>query len=246
MAVTGSELIEYLATDHPEDDVSTVGGAVNTAGRPLDVDLASVSSLEVVSDGADTRTITLRYRDAAGVLQTTSAITLNGTTPVALGVSAERIIEATLSTTSASRTVVLRIAGGGATQHTFNPNETKARRKFVAAVSGAAQKVYYEKTFWANTDPTLALLSASMKLTADPAAKIKMGLAAAVGGSTTSANRLTAPSGVSFVDDNVAQSVPGTNLAAGAAIGTWWEMTLAADNAPIKNTFTSQLSGVSA
>jgi hypothetical protein len=246
MSVTGSELIQYLATDHPEDDTSTLGGAINAAGRPFDADLASNSQLEVLSDGADTRTITVRYRDAAGIVQTTGAVTLSGTTPVALGVTAERLIEATMSTTDASRTVTLRIAGGGATQHTFNPNETKARRLFALAVSSSSGKVYYEKTFWKNTDSVTALLGATMKLTADPSGKIKMGIAVAQGGTTSSTNRLTAPSGITFVDDAVDQSVPGTNLAAASTIGVWWEMTLAADNAPIRSTFTSQLRGASA
>ncbi len=246
MALSGSKLLEYMATNHPEDDVSTAGGAINAAGRILDTELSSPSSLEVLSDGADTRTITVRYRDSAGVLQTTSAITLNGTTPVSLGITAERIIEMTLSAADGSRTVTVRIASGGTVQHVFNPSETKAKRKFVQAVSGAAQKVYREKSYWKNTDSTTALLDAEIVLTADPQGKVKSGIETAVGGSTTIATRLTAPSGVVMVDDNVAQSVPGTNLAAGAAIGVWWELTLPADNAAIKSTFTSQLRGKSA
>ncbi len=246
MPVISSELVQFLAANHPEDDTSTVGGAIDPAARPLDAELGANSNLEILSDGADTRTMTLRYRDAAGVIQSVGPTALNGTTPVSLGITAERVIEATLSASSGTRTVTLRVAGGGAVQHTFNPNETKAKRLFVKSVSSGAQKVYYEKTFWKNTDGVLSLLNAIMRLTADPTAKIKMGLAAAVDGSTTATNRLTAPGSVSFVDDNVDQNVPGTNLAAGSAIGCWWEFTLAADEPPIKNSFTSQLRGQSA
>ncbi len=246
MAITSSSLIECLATNHPEDDVSTVGGAINAAGRVLDADLATASQLEVVSDGADTRTLTLRYRATNKTVQTTGAISLNGTTPVNLGITAERILEATLSGADASRTVLLRIASAGATQHTFNPNETKARRLMALSVSGAAQKVYYEATFLKNTHSTDSLLDAEVLITADPTSKFEMGVAAAVNGSTTTTNRLTAPAGVTFVDDNVAQAVPGTNLAAGDGIKVWNKMTLGADNAALKNTVSKTLRGKAA
>jgi hypothetical protein len=98
---------------------------------------------------------------------------------------------------------------------------------------------YYAKTFWKNTNGTNALLGATVSESADPSGTITHGLATAVNDSGTTTNRQTAPAGVTFA--GTAANVPGTDLAAGAAIGLWLNMTLATNNAPIRSTYTSQL-----
>jgi hypothetical protein len=59
----------------------------------------------------------------------------------------------------------------------------------------------------------------------------------------TIANRLAVPAGVTFVDDSVQQSVPGTTLEALSDIGIWVEQDLLAADAPIRSTFTHELAG---
>jgi hypothetical protein len=99
--------------------------------------------------------------------------------------------------------------------------------------------------FWKNNHGSLALLGANTELTADPAARIKVGVTTAVNGTTSVTNRLTAPGGITFVDDNVTQNVPGTDLAAGDAVGLWIEQDLASNDVAQKNSYTTQLAGSS-
>lgn len=244
MPIITSELILYGAANRPDDESSTVGGAIDVAARPLDSDVGSLTDIEAVSDGADTRTLTIVYRDETGEVLTDD-IVLNGTTPVPLGDDVERILSATLSDTDNARTVILREESAGATIHTFNPDETDAFRLFRQAASDDSAKVYYEKVFWANTHDSLSLLNAIVDLVADPAAKIEIGLAATADDTGTAADRLTAPGGVTFQDDDTDIAVPGTNLAAGAAIGVWIKLSLEANDNALKSTFTTRLRGES-
>ncbi len=70
-------------------------------------------------------------------------------------------------------------------------------------------------------------------------------LAASKGDSATSTNRLTAPAVGDTLDpdtfDDNSKAVPGTNLAAGEAIGVWFRLALNAAEAPIKSTYTTAL-----
>jgi hypothetical protein len=250
MSIVASELILYGATSRPEDDTSTVGGAIILTARPFDADTVSAQNLEVLSSSASdtTQTLTLRYRDAGGVIQTATAVTLTGVTPAAINpaITAERLIEATLSATCVG-TITLRIASAGATQHSFAPGELKAFRMFINAVSGASQKVYYEKLFFKNTNGSLTLQSAIVKMTADPSGKLRIRLEDAQSDNNSAANRLTDPTGNggSWTEENVDISVPGTNMVTAAYIGVWVELTLAASNAAIKSSGTYELRGQS-
>lgn len=243
MSITSAELVEYGAASRPQDDTSTVGGAIDAAARPLDTQTAATENLEIVSDGADTRTFTIHYRDAAGDIQTWTS-SLNGTTAVALGSSSvERLLDGALGSADGTRTVTLRVAGAGATRHTFNPSETDFFVSMAQSVSAASAKTYYEKTFWKNTNATLSLTSAAVEGTADPDSLFQWGLDTAVDGSTSATNRVTAPTGPSFVDEASSMGVPGGSLAAGSAIGLWRKMSLGASQAAGKTSSTSQLSG---
>jgi hypothetical protein len=250
MSIVASELILYGSASRPEADTGTVGGAIDLTARPFDSDTMSADDVEAVSSNAGdtTQTLTVRYRDASGVIQSI-VITLNGTTVAhTTGTLAmERLIEATLSATCAG-TITLRKEGVGATQHSFAPGELKAYRMFISAVSGAAEKIYYEKVFFKNTNATLALQTAIVDCTADPAAVITVALEDAQNDNNSAATRLTLPTGLEaggFVTENTDINVPGTNIAAASYIGVWVKMILAANNAAIKNTHTLRLRGQS-
>jgi hypothetical protein len=62
-----------------------------------------------------------------------------------------------------------------------------------------------------------------------------------VNDSGTATNRQTAPAGVTI--DGTSKTIPGTDLAAGAAVGIWRQMTLATNNAAIRSTHTLQFAG---
>jgi hypothetical protein len=242
MSIVSSDLQFFSVASVPTDDVSTSGGAIDTTSRAALTQLTANAAIAVVSDGADTRTVTVRGRLTTGAIDT-EVLTLNGTTEVLGAKTWERVLSLTASATSGTRTITCKQGSGGSTVATIVPNETKRHIQFQGASSGASPSTRYEKQFAKNGNGTLSLLGAQITLTADPASKIKIGCEAAVGGTTSVANRLTAPASVTFVDDNVAIGVPGTDLAAGAACPVWVQQSLAANDGAQKSTFTLQLAG---
>lgn len=242
MPIAAADLIPYLSANHPDDDTSTAGGAISTLGRPVFTQLTANAVIAVVSDGADTRTVTVEGRSAAGAI-VTEVITLTGATEAVGATTFERILKLTLSATDVARTVTVRQGAGGATRATIGPNEDKRLAFFKRSASESGIVIRFDKFFWKNTHATLTLNSAAGKLTADPDARIRMGLAAAKGDTATITNRKTTPAGITFVDDNVSQSVPTGILAAGETIGVWIEQNLPASDAAHRTTFTHELSG---
>lgn len=247
MPVAIADLKFYQAANMPEDDVSVVGGAINTAGEVEFTPLAANDSIEALSDNAaDTMNLTVTGRDASGAI-VSETVALNGTTVVpftTLGVI-ERILKIVLGA-SAAGNVTVRRAAAGPTIKVLAPGITSTRREFYDSASDVSATTRYEKFFAKNTNGTSTLNNAAIKLTADPSAVIMIGVAPAINDVATSTNRLTAPAGVTFVDDNVSQAVPGAALAAGDAIGIWAEMALNAGAAALKSSFTTELSGTTA
>jgi len=106
-------------------------------------------------------------------------------------------------------------------------------------------KTYYTKCFWKNTHATQAALGMTVIQNADPLARITHLLAAAVNDTATSTNRVTAPAVADTQDpdtfDDTTKSVPGTDLAATAAIGVWFRLQLPAADPANKSTYTSEV-----
>lgn len=242
MSILTAELIEYLSANMPESDTTTSGGAIDTAAKPDLTQWASNNIAQVVSDGTDTRTVTVTGRLATGVIDS-EVLTLNGTTPVSGAKTWERILKIVLSAASGTRTVQVKEGAGGTVRATFVPNDVTKRTMFYDSASGSGITIRYEKIFWKNTNGTLTLTDSTITLTADPAARVRVGCDTAVDATTSVANRLTAPSSVVFVDDSVAQGVPGGNIAAGSRIGVWIELNLPANDPATKSTYTTQLAG---
>lgn len=240
-----SDLIAYGAASRPEDDASTTGGAIDKTSRPLDSQLAANAAIAVVSDdAADTMNLTVTGRLPSGEIDT-EVIALTGTSEAVGGTTFERILKLELATAAAG-SVTVRQGSAGATRHVFAAGETDAFILFIGVVADPdAEEEWYEKVFWENEHATESLTDAEVTLTADPDALFEIGVAGAVDDSETVANRLAAPSGETFVDNDVAQAVPGDILAAGEGIGVWVRMTLGAAEAAGKSTFTIQLAGSS-
>ena len=249
MPVETTELIIYGAEHRPEDESSAVGGGIDVTARPFDAEIVTPGNIQIHSSGADTRTATARYRGNDGLIYSQME-TLDGVNVVLWdpAITAERLIEVTLSATHGSNVVSLETAGGGTTLHTFAPSETKAFRLFIAAFSTTSEKPYYEKLFYKNVDPLVALQAAQFRATADPGSKLAVALETTVDGTGESTNRITVPAaGIgSWTEEGIDLAIPGTNLAAGSAIGFWARLTLAANEVPLKNTGTYQLRGQSA
>src|SRR5262249_54051428 len=106
MPLASTDLKAYQAANHAEDDSSTQGGAIATAGKVEFTDIPGTEVPKIKSDGADPRTGTLTVRNSAGAIVADN-FTLNGTTAVNLTTSAERILKLVLNSSDASRTVTL-------------------------------------------------------------------------------------------------------------------------------------------
>lgn len=245
MPIASSDLKAYSAANVPEDDVSTSGGAIALTSQPDIAQMAASDTLSVVSSdaGDTTQTVTVTGRNAAGAILADTK-TLNGTTPVSITGTFERVLKVVLSGTTTGN-VTLSRATGGATVALIEAGQTKSHVFFQRSASEASSVERYEKFFWKNTHGSLSLNDAEVTLTADPASRIKIALATSKDDSGSVANRKTAPGGLSFSDDSVDLAVPTGALAAGEAIGVWVEQDLLADDSPIKNTFTTQLAGTS-
>lgn len=247
MSVQASDLVTYGSANIPEQDGTTSGGAIDETKRPLDQQLGNADTVDVVSDGTDSRDVTIKGRDTSGDI-VTETLTLNGTTTVSGTQTFQRILNITIATSDANRTVTVSDGDGGdGTLHTFNPGETFAFIQFQQASSESSQTTRYEKVFIKNeTGDGVSLTSAQVTLTGDPAGNVKLAVEDAVDDNGSVADRKTAPTGITadgFVDDGVAVDVPGGSVADGSAIGVWLELTLAAGQSALESTYTVELSG---
>jgi len=240
--IVAADLIAYIAANNPTDDTTTGGGAIDTLGRPTFTQLTANSVIAVVSDGADTRVVTIEGRNAAGTV-VTEALTLNGAVEVVGTTTFERILKVTMAVADVARTVTVRQGAGGATRATITPNERFRHSHLQRSASQAGIVIRYDKLHWKNTHATLGLQSAQVRLSADPDARIRQGIHTSKGDTATIANRVTAPGGITFVDDNIDQAVPSSPLAAGENIGVWYEQNLPANDPAHRTTYTSQLNG---
>lgn len=243
MPILVTDLKFIGAASRPEDDVSTTGGNEVLTARPLDSQFAAAAVVALISDNAgDTGNVTVTGRDLGGnIVAETKA--LNGLTQVLTTQSYERI-EKIVQAGAAAGTVLVKQGAGGTVRHTFAPGELSAFVFFLNSTSDpSVTKTRYDKGHITNAHATLDLQAASIKLLTDPDAKFKIAVAAALDDTVTVANRLTAPGGLTFVDDGVAQGVPGGTLPHSAEIGVWIEQTLAAGAAAAKSTFTLEISG---
>lgn len=102
MSVKESEVVVYGSANMPEDDVSTVGGAVSFSTSVFFGDITPNGLMDYVSSSAsDTvTTIAATGRDATGVIQTETK-TLSGTTLVAGTQTFERLLKGIQGSTTA-------------------------------------------------------------------------------------------------------------------------------------------------
>jgi hypothetical protein len=243
-SVVAADLVAYHAATQSDVDGSTVGGAIDTLRRPDFTQIAANDTIQALSSAAgDTAiTVTMTGRSAAGSIVTETK-TLTGTTAITFNTlgTVERVLQAELSAAAAG-TITIQRTTGAVLIRTIPIGErgfSAIFRKGSSSTSGTVN--YYAKFFWKNTNATNALLGAAVSESADPSGTITHGLAASVNDSGTTTNRQTAPGGVTFA--GTAANVPGTDLAATAAIGVWLNMTLATNNAAIRSTYTSQIAG---
>jgi len=248
MSVQSTDIKFYGSAVMPDDDtVPNVGGAIDTTKKVEFTQMTANSTLEAVSDNAadTTQTITVTGRDPSGVLVTETA-TLNGTTAVALGTTTfERILKVVLSGATTG-IVSVRSSGGGTTWCTLEPGILEVRVPFYGASAdpaGGVVKHYYEKIFVKNENASLALINATIAEQADPTGAIDFGLESTLDDTNTTADRRTAPVGITF--DNTTKTVATGNLPAGSAQGIWLHLTLNPGDPAQKSSYTLRVQGES-
>ena len=241
MSIAAADLKFYAAANMPEDDTSLVGGAIDALRQVVFTQLVANDDIEVVSSsGSDTTQVVEVFgRDAGGAYVSATA-TLNGTAPVVLNPATtfERVLRIEMSATAVGP-VTVRRQGAAGDIYDIPIGERGVWAFFNKSASDpSSTKTRFMKVFCKNDHATLTLTAAKIDLTADPDARIRFGLAATKDDSATATNRLTAPGGITFFDDNNPQNVPGTTLEAASAIGIWVEEALTAGDAPHRATFT--------
>jgi hypothetical protein len=246
MPVSATDLVPYASANHPWDDTSTAGGAIDTNYRVIFDDLPTADDLEVVSsdNGDDSQEVTVWARKANGQI-VSETVTLDGTTPVAFGDLGvvERILRVSLDAT-ATGDVTVRRSGDAGDVAVIPAGELGVKRLFTGAYSDPdSGKVYYEKFFWKNNHATLAALEAVIsELSGGVAGQVDFALEAVQDGTQSIANRLTEPSG-GLTFNSSAKAVVGTgDLPEDSAQGVWVRLTLSAGNLPVKDVWNTQIS----
>lgn len=254
MPVVSTDLVAYRAANRPTTDAATVGGAIDNLRYHDFTQLAANDTLYVKStSGSDTQNVTVKVRDTAGVIQQVT-VGVNGTTGADLSGlgTVERVLDVELASPAIGTITVGRgsLAVPGTAVRTIPPGKRGFGILFYDSVSTTSERKVTEKVFWKNEHGSLSLTNAKVRIVTggDPAGVMRMAIEDAKGDSSTLGNRLADNTalGLTFVDDNDQEDVPSGALGAGENIGVWLEMTLAANNAPIRSTVTLELAGASA
>ena len=256
MPVVAADLVVIGTANHAENDTALQGGA-RAQGKKMEfTDLDVNAKIEILSSSAsDTaQQYDIVGKDGAGS-DVTENKTLNGTTPVTTTATYERLNKVVKTAGGALvGTVTVRKAVGGSTLATLENTAasktgaeiTEVRKLLIAVAVPATTKKYYEKVFYHNGNSATTLTSAKCQLSdaSDPAnTNIKMGLAATLNDTATTTNRVTVPGGITFVDNQVDQTVVDGNHTAGNSIGVWLEIEIASTATAAKNSFNLRESG---
>lgn len=251
MPITANDLVLYGSAQMPSNDSSACGGAIDLTTRVISSDVTIWNSfsgaVEILSSasGDTTQQVTITGRLSSGV-QTTEVLNLDGTSVVTGATTFARLEKLRLSS-SCVGTVTVRRSSDDALAATLEPGLFEVRRPFLGVAAeppSGGPKLLYEKIFAKNNHGTLSLLSAEIEEVSDPENQLTFALATSVNDSVSVANRQTTPSGLTF--NSSAKAIPGGNLASGAAIGIWLELSLPAGDPATLTSWTMRLSGETA
>lgn len=263
MPLSNSDLKLWWAINRPKNDTDASAGAIDNAGASSEpgwkptftqAPLSTSDTIQIVSDGADTRNVTVTTRKADGTPATSSPTAANGATPVdvtSLSTNNERLLEALVATLDAARTMTIQLKNGGTpiVLATIGPNEKGVQLMFYdASADPSIALKRYEVLYWKNHHSTLALNAAKARIASDltPNGKLKQGIATAKGDVGALSNRLNGgspPAGITFVGAGVDQSVPTNALGPGERVALYHELSSGAGDGVIRSSFTSQMAG---
>jgi hypothetical protein len=248
MSLASTDLVLCGALDMEETDGTTEGGGIDTTtlltwSDPTTVN-ALATTLKYVSSntGDTTQSITVTGRSSTGAIITETINPITGTTVITGTVTFQEILKATMSATAVG-TISIKRSTDSDVLLTMPPGIKQVRRLFYnvsADVGTGSTRNYYDKGFLQNNNGTNAALGLTVQILTQPGggASVQVAVESSVNGTGTSTNRQTAPSGITgagFGDGPT--SIPGTDLAPGAAIGIWFNLTLTAGLAADRTTF---------
>jgi hypothetical protein len=247
MSIVSTDLQLFASVNMPDIDTGTNGGAIDTLRRVAFVQIAANDDIEVISSSAsDTQNCTITARDATGAVTSQTAALTGTTAKIFSTMGAAGVVERVLQVELASvaiGTITVRRSVAGATVGVIAIGERGFMALFRKISSDPTVQINrYTKVFWKNAHATLSLLGALVKQSADPDARIMHVLAASQNDSTTTTDRTTAPAGTF---DDTDKAVPGTDLAATAAIGVWLRVQLPIADPPHRTTYDTQITGSS-
>jgi len=234
MPVVANDIRIYAAVNMPEDNSSTVGGAVNTGIRVVFEDVHVTGPIKCSgSDTAGSGELLVRGRNAAGSI-ISETVTINGTGFTNTSNSYERLLDIRLNHSMSGSVVTTYSNITGALIATLQEGVSGVRRPFYDAAAdsaGGAERIFYEKVFVTNQNDVNALLSAQITEVASGLnAEINFGIESGTEGAQTVARRTgtdAVPTGVTTFGAGPV-SFPGTDLGTNENRGLWLQMTLAA------------------
>lgn len=235
--MTSDDLKFYSCANSPHDDVSTLGGAIDTTIRILNTTIFTSDYISVVSSSAsDIQDLVVLGRDFGGQPKI-ERLTLSGTTVVKGRELFDTILDVRLSS-AAIGTVTIKQLEADTTWYTIAIGEKGATSIFKYSYASEGEIVTrYDKVFLKNTAAG-DLSTATLELTADESGSLQVGFSG-TGGTLSIANRKTAPVGITFTDGS--QSI-GT-LSAGSTIGIWFKQELEESALPDVSSYTLNVAG---
>jgi hypothetical protein len=249
MALTNNDFKLYGSAVMPEDDVLTdIGGAIDLTTQISFTPLGGEFSLEVLSSNAgDVMDLTLTGRAPNGTILT-KTVTVAGLTVVDITGTFKRLLKAVL-TSAPTGNVIIRKDGAAGDIMTFDAgsNVTTIRRPFQyigADLASGADRTFYEKIFYRNSNASDALIGAKIKLAVNPSGRVKFALDAALGASTKNGagnNRAVAPAALVF--NTTEKAVPTGDLLQNNDIGIWMKIDLPKGSAASDDTIQFDITG---
>jgi len=251
MAVVDSDIVYFGSQVMANDDLTTqIGGAIDLTTNVIFVDIDPDGTVEALSDGADTRMLTIHFIDNTGVV-TSETRTLTGAAPVAFTSIMKTILRAVLSAPDGVRTVTIRETGPVDDLIVLGPTIITVRRVFHDVIAEGASgntRTYFDKVFVKNTNGVDSLTASEVLLIDDVQGVITFALEFTLDGITDNGvgnNRQVAP--IAFVFDQTTKAVANSgNLTPGSAQGIWLQNTLPQGFAAQESTFSLRLAGVAA
>lgn len=252
MSVSVSDLRFYATQHMAEDDVSTVGGPINSGMRIVFTNISINDRIEAWNESVeDTGVLSIEGLDSSGNLVVEN-LTLNYG---ASDITSERMTSVWKMSYLGSRhntsgTINVREETSLAEIAELEPKITGIRRLFYNVSSspvGGSDKTLYDKFFLRNNSSSNALLGVKIyKYLTGLTVPVYIGVENTFNSPQQVAHRLTEPTGLSDFGYGPIQLVESLNLAAHQNQGIWLKMELPAGNAAQDSYYAIKITGKTA